>query len=74
MRLEQALGEQSFAPEHLRAMGVAFENACKSLGLADTPDPLTDMIATKIIETARAGESDPVRLYEAVMHWAATAA
>jgi hypothetical protein len=64
---------QSFDAEQLRAMGVAFENACRSLGLTDTNDRLTEIIATKIIATAKAGETDPVRLFEAVMHWASAA-
>jgi hypothetical protein len=71
--ITSALAKQSFDPEQLRAMSVAFEEACRTLGLTDTPDPLTDIIANKIIETAKAGESDPVRLYEAVMHWASAA-
>lgn len=73
MPIRQALVEQSFDPEQVRAMAVAFEKACQSLGLTDTPDPLTDIVARKIIEMAKAGERDPNRLYEAVMIWAAAA-
>jgi len=54
-------------------MGVAFENACQSLGLTDTNDRLTTVIAGKIVETARTGERDVVRLYESVMRWACAA-
>ena len=62
--------EESFDAEQLRAMGLAFDHACATLGLRETSDRVTDIVAIKIIETARAGESDPIRLYEAVMHWA----
>ena len=55
-------------------MGVAFQNACVTLGLTDIADPMTKMIAVKIIEAAKAGERDPVKLHEAVMIWAARAA
>ncbi|HLH88886.1 MAG TPA: hypothetical protein VKX28_10530 [Xanthobacteraceae bacterium] len=55
-------------------MGVAFASACRSLGLTDTADPMTRIIAAKIIEAAKAGERDPVKLHEAVMLWAARAA
>ncbi len=72
MTISPALA-QSFDAEQLRAMGVAFESACRTLGLTDTNDRLTEIIAAKIIETARGGESDPVRLYEAVMLWASAA-
>jgi hypothetical protein len=67
------LVEQSFGPEQTRAMAVAFEKACESLGLTDTSDRLTDIVACKIIDTARTGETDAVRLYEAVMRWASAA-
>jgi hypothetical protein len=71
--ITSALVEQSFGPDQTRAMAVAFEKACESLGLTDTPDRLTDIVARKIVETARTGETDAVRLYEAVMRWASTA-
>ena len=66
-------GEESFDAEQLRAMGVAFDKACHALGLTDTADRLTEIIAIKIIEAARCGESDPVCLYEAAMNWASPA-
>jgi hypothetical protein len=68
-----ALAQQSFDPAQLRAMGIAFEKCCESLGLTDTTDRLTEIIASKIVEAAKAGESDPVRLYDVVMHWASAA-
>ena len=73
MPISTALAEQAFDAEQLRAMGIAFERACASLGLSVAPDRLTDIVADKIIEIARTGESDPARLYEAVMHWASAA-
>jgi hypothetical protein len=68
------LTEGSFDPEETRAMGVAFLNACQSLGLTDTADRMTKLVATQIIEAAKTAERDPVRLYEAVMLWAARVA
>jgi len=67
------LVEDSFDADQLRAMGIAFDHACQSLGLRHATDRLTDIVALKIIEAARAGESDPARLYEAVMHWTSAA-
>ncbi len=64
----------SFDPEATEAMGRAFAMACRSLGLADTSDPMTQMIARHIIEAAGAGERDPDRLYQAVLNWAKPAA
>jgi hypothetical protein len=73
MPISPALVDQWFNAEQTRAIGIAFERACRSLGLAEIPDPLTDIIASVIIDTARSGESDPARLYEAVMRWASEA-
>lgn len=69
MPISPALVDQRFDAEQARAIGIAFKEACRSLRLNETTDALTDMVATRIIEMARAGEADPVRLYEAVMHW-----
>ena len=63
----------SFDADTTRAIGVAFDIACRSLQLSDIADPLTSIVASKIIDTARAGEHDAVRLHEAVMRWVATA-
>ncbi len=69
MPISPAVVDQWFDAEQVRAMGIAYENACRSLGVTQAPDAVTDIIATRIIETARSGESDPVRLYAAVMQW-----
>lgn len=74
MPLTAFLGEGLFDSETTRAMGVAFESACRSLGLAGKTDPLTRLVASQIITAARAGERDPARLHEAVMLWAARTA
>ena len=64
----------SLDPGVTLAMGVAFERACSSLGLADTTDSMTQVVAIKIIEVAKTGERDAVRLYDTVMEWSARAA
>jgi hypothetical protein len=55
------IGGPSIEPEVTRAMGIAFDNACKSLKLVDRADPLTELVAIKIMELAAAGEHDPER-------------
>jgi hypothetical protein len=44
-------------------MNVAFKQACARLGLTGST-PVIELVAQKIIELARAGESDPDRLTE----------
>ena len=46
------------------AVLIAFERVREALGLADRTDPLTMIVANKLIELAKAGERDPQRLYE----------
>ena len=55
-------------PEAIDFMLRAFEDACQSLGLSERTDhSLRDIVASKIIACATAGERDPVRLRETVL-------
>jgi len=53
-----------FQPEQVAMMGDVFEEVLKTLCLVDRQDPLVDMIARKIIELARTGVRDRVRLMQ----------
>jgi hypothetical protein len=61
------LDGEAFEPETIHSMGEALTGACRALGLADRDDPATRLVATKIIELARAGERDPERLEGGVL-------
>ena len=39
-----------------------FDDVLKTLGLIDRTDPVTTMVARKVIELAQTGERDPDRL------------
>jgi len=58
------LKEGAFGPETVAAMATAFEDVCKNLDAAGRSDLSKETVATKIIELARAGETDPVVLRE----------
>jgi len=63
--IRQFLGDnRAFGPEDLDAMGKAFSAALNKLGLTANKDPMTDMVARRIIRAALAGERDPIRLTE----------
>jgi hypothetical protein len=62
MPMTSFLGGQAFPAETLVSMGIAFDQACKTLGLADRSDSLTALVASKIIAAAQDGERDPDRL------------
>jgi hypothetical protein len=57
-------GEPAFGPEDVAVMSAAFEDTLRSLGLVDRTDPATTLVAKAIIEAARQGELDPLRLRE----------
>jgi hypothetical protein len=48
-------------------MTTAYEQACAALNFVDRTDPITEIIAKKIVERAQAGELDAVRLCETVL-------
>jgi hypothetical protein len=65
MPIRHFLGDnRSFTPEDLDAMGKAFTVALAQLGLHDLKDPMTEIVARRIITAALAGERDPIRLTE----------
>ena len=67
MPLRAFVHEAEFDPELLAGMGVAFAGACEALGLADTHDKATELVASRIVAFARRGERDPERLKAAVL-------
>jgi hypothetical protein len=61
------LNSGAFDPDAVKALTSAYEYACAALGLVDRTDALTELVATKIIERAKRGEFDAVRMCEAVL-------
>jgi hypothetical protein len=59
----------AFDPETTYAMGLAFDQARKAIGLNDKLDGASRLLADKIIEAAAAGERDPGRLRDAAVHY-----
>lgn len=60
-RLMQAA---AFDAAAVKIITTAFDDAIKELGLVGRTDPKAELVARKIIESARMGERDPVRLRE----------
>jgi hypothetical protein len=56
-----------FEPDATRAMSLAFDEACRTLKLKDGAAREREAVAVRIIELARRGEHDPVRLCERVV-------
>ncbi len=55
------------APEAASAMVAGFEATLRELKLTDRDDPITELIARLIIDCAKHGERDPIKLRNCAM-------
>ena len=62
MPITGALQTRAFDPEDIKIITAAFEDALRELKLVDRSDPLTEIVAKRMIEIAEQGERDPHRL------------
>jgi hypothetical protein len=46
-------------PEEINCLTTAYEQALRGIGLVDRNDPLTEMVAKKVIKIAQSGVRDP---------------
>ena len=53
---------EAFGPDAIAVLAVALEDALRQLDLVDRNDPAATMVAKRIIELAKRGERDPIRL------------
>ena len=67
MPLTPYLREAVFDPKAIEAMTAAFEAVCDSFKLLNRDDPITEIVARKVIEVAGTGERDPERIRELVL-------
>jgi hypothetical protein len=58
------LGNLKFDSGTIVDMGLAYEKVRATLGIVDRNDRLNEIIATKVIQLAQAGETNPDRLFE----------
>ena len=52
----------AFGPDTISVLAIAFEDTLHQLRLLDRNDPAVAMVVKRIIELARRGERDPIRL------------
>ena len=67
MPITPFLRGQAFDPETVEAMGKAFVMTCRTFGLIDRRDAMTNLVAAKIIELAQRGLKNPLALHLAAM-------
>jgi hypothetical protein len=68
MSITMFLDGQNFDSETRRVMGVAFEMTRTALRFADRHDLVVAVIASKVIELAKAGERNPDLLCERTLN------
>jgi hypothetical protein len=62
MTIYPVLQDTSFGPEELSTLGTAYERTLAALGLTDRQDPMTELVARKLLAIHQNGVCDPVRL------------
>lgn len=67
MPIRQLLDNAAFNPEEALMLRRAFEDTLRALNLSDRADPVTTLVARKIIELASNGERDAARLRQAAV-------
>ena len=67
MAIYRLMQNAGFSPEQVAVMAEAYEGALIDFGLKDRNDPLTELIAKKIIDHAQRGERDPTKLRQRIL-------
>ena len=67
MAIYRLLEHAHFNPEQITVLTAAYEHCLKTMGLVDRNDPVTELIAHKILEVAQRGDADPHRLCDQAM-------
>ena len=62
MAIYPMLKTVSFSPEEVERLATAYEDALRSLHLVNRADPITVVIAKRIIDAAQTGVRDPKEL------------
>jgi hypothetical protein len=62
MAIYRLLKKSALEPEEIGRITEAYERALHTLCVKDRDDPLTEMIARKIIKIAQTGDHDPAQL------------
>jgi hypothetical protein len=62
MAIHDLVKDSAFGPEDIDRMVAAYEAALQLLRLTKRDDPVTELVAKKIVEIALAGERDPPRI------------
>jgi hypothetical protein len=68
MPIHHLVKQHAFMPDEIKVLVAAFEEALQELQLKDRTDPATMLVAKRIVELAKEGERDPIRLVKAAVN------
>jgi len=67
MTIYRLLENTTFGPEEIQRLVRAYEQTLRALGLIDRSDPITRLVAEKIIAVGRFGIEDPAEISREVL-------
>ena len=62
MAIHRVLERCTFSPEEIEVIASAYEDTVTALGFTNCENPATRVVAQKIMQIARSGERNPVRI------------
>ena len=62
MTIHRLLKQTTFGPEEIERLVAAYELTLRALDLKDRSDPITQLVAEKIIAVGRLGIEDPAEI------------
>jgi hypothetical protein len=62
MTMQRLFKDTTFGPEEIERLVTAYEVTLRALGLKDRSDPITQLVAEKIIAVGRLGIEDPAEI------------
>ncbi len=67
MPIRKLLERTAFPPEEVERIAAAYDDALRKLGLVDRNDPITEIVAKKVVQIARAGTTDRAEICRRVV-------
>jgi len=67
MAIYRLISSGAFGPDVIAAMSAAYEDTLQALDLRDRADPLTELVAHRIMIFVQQGELDPATLRDQVV-------
>jgi hypothetical protein len=62
LAIYRILQNSPLGPDEITRLSKAYEQALRTIGVQDRNDPLTELIAKKIIEISQTGLKDPAQI------------